>query len=111
VVESAEASDRFLWDFRRTLVDMFAEEHYHTATEFFHKQGVQTYSEASGVSLEPLEDALLSKKQVDIPMGEFWFRSLHPWNMYYVGRARCGVGGARVRQAARGGGVVDGRRL
>ncbi|HKP15655.1 MAG TPA: glycosyl hydrolase [Gemmatimonadaceae bacterium] len=84
VVESADASDRFLWDFRRTLVDMFAEEHYGTATEFLHKQGLQTYSEASGVSLEPLEDVLLSKKQVDIPMGEFWFRSLHPWNMYYV---------------------------
>ena len=83
VVESAEASDRFLWDFRRTLVDMFAEEHYETATEFLHKQGLETYSEASGVSLEPLEDALLNKKQVDIPMGEFWHRSLHPWRMYY----------------------------
>jgi len=84
VVESAEASDRFLWDFRRTLVDMFAEEHYKTATDFLHKQGLETYSEASGVSLEPLEDALLNKKQVDIPMGEFWFRSLHPWLMYHV---------------------------
>src|SRR5688572_3803243 len=84
VVESAETSDRFLWDFRRTLVDMFAEEHYLTATQFFHKQGLRTYSEASGVSLEPLEDVLLNKKHVDIPMGEFWFRSLHPWNMYHV---------------------------
>src|SRR5829696_6622947 len=83
VVESADASDRFLWDFRRTIVDMFAEHHYGTATEFFRKQGLGTYSEASGVSLEPLEDALLNKKQVDIPMGEFWFRSLHPWAMYY----------------------------
>src|SRR5687768_131952 len=84
VVESADASDRFLWDFRRTLVDMFAEHHYGAATEFFHGQGLRTYSEASGVSLEPLEDALLSKKHVDIPMGEFWFRSLHPWTMYHV---------------------------
>ena len=84
VVESAEVSDRFLWDFRRTLVDMFAENHYGAATHFLHAQGIQTYSEASGVSLEPLEDALLNKKQVDIPMGEFWFRSLHPWAMYYA---------------------------
>ena len=84
VVESAEVSDRFLWDFRRTLVDMFAENHYGTATRFLHAQGIRTYSEASGVSLEPLEDALLNKKQVDIPMGEFWFRSLHPWAMYYA---------------------------
>jgi hypothetical protein len=83
VVESAEVSDRFLWDFRRTLVDMIAEEFYGTATRYIHGQGLKTYSEASGVSLEPLEDALLNKKQVDIPMGEFWMRSLHPWEMYY----------------------------
>ncbi|HET9797315.1 MAG TPA: glycosyl hydrolase, partial [Gemmatimonadaceae bacterium] len=73
-----------LWDFRRTLVDMFAENHYGTATRFLHAQGIGTYGEASGVSLEPLEDALLNKKQVDVPMGEFWFRSLHPWAMYYA---------------------------
>jgi len=30
VVESAEISDRFLWDFRRTLIDMFAENFYGT---------------------------------------------------------------------------------
>jgi hypothetical protein len=83
VVESAEASDRFLWDFRRTLVDMFAENHYAAATAFFHAQGLTTYGEASGVSLEPLEDALLNKKHVDIPMGEFWMRPLHPPAMYY----------------------------
>jgi hypothetical protein len=83
VVESAEVSDRFLWDFRRTLADMFAENHYGVATEFFHQQGIQTYAEAAGVSLEIPEDTLLNKKQVDIPMGEFWMRDLHPTAMYY----------------------------
>ncbi len=28
VVESAEASDRFLWDFRKTIADLIADEHY-----------------------------------------------------------------------------------
>jgi hypothetical protein len=83
VVESAEVSDRFLWDFRRTLADMFAENHYGVATEFFHQQGMQTYGEAAGVSLEIPEDTLLNKKHVDIPMGEFWMRDLHPTAMYY----------------------------
>ena len=83
VVESAETSDRFLWDFRRTLVDMFAENHYAHGDGVLPRAGLRTYSEAAGVSLEPLEDALLNKKQVDIPMGEFWFRVLHPWLMYY----------------------------
>ncbi len=83
VVGNREISDRFLWDFRRTLADMFAENHFKTATEYLNKQGIKTYGEVSGVSLEILEDALLNKKYVDIPMGEFWFRSLHPDLMYY----------------------------
>ena len=83
VVESAEVSDRFLWDFRRTLADMFATNHYGVATEFLHRQGLSTYGEASGVSLEIPEDTLLNKKYVDIPMGEFWMRDLHPPAMYY----------------------------
>jgi hypothetical protein len=83
VVESAEVSDRFLWDFRRTLADMFAENHYGVISNFLRKQGIGTYGEASGVSLEILEDALLCKKFMDIPMGEFWVHALHPQMMYY----------------------------
>ncbi|MFD2162523.1 glycosyl hydrolase [Paradesertivirga mongoliensis] len=83
VYKNSEISDRFLWDFRRTLVDMFAENHYGTVTDFLNKQGIKTYSEAGGVSLESMEDALLNKKYVDIPMGEFWVRDLHPSSMYY----------------------------
>ncbi|MBN2697498.1 MAG: hypothetical protein JXR52_01625 [Bacteroidales bacterium] len=84
VVESAEMSDRFLWDFRRTLADMFAENHYGTITGIAHEKGLRTYGEASGVSLEVMEDALLNKKQVDVPMGEFWVWDLHPGIMYRV---------------------------
>lgn len=83
VVGSSETSDRFLWDFRRTLIDMFAENHYGVITGYLHKQGIKTYGEAGGVSLESIEDALLNKKYVDIPMGEFWVRDLHPSSMYY----------------------------
>jgi hypothetical protein len=83
VVKNSDVSDRFLWDFRRTLADMFAENHFSVVTDYMRKSGIGTYGEVSGVSLEILEDALLSKKYVDIPMGEFWFRSLHPDLMYY----------------------------
>ena len=83
VIESSEISDRFLWDFRRTLADMFAENHFKTITEYLHDQGIKTYGEVSGVSLEILEDALLCKKYVDIPMGEFWRGVMHPDLMYY----------------------------
>lgn len=83
VVGSGTISDRVLWDFRRTLADMFAENHYKVLTDYLNRQGLKTYGEASGVSLEILEDALLCKKYVDYPMGEFWYRPLHPALMYY----------------------------
>ena len=83
IVGSAEESDRFLWDFRRTLVDLIAENHYGTITGYLNKQGIKTYGEAGGVSLESIEDALLNKKYVNIPMGEFWVKDLHPSSMYY----------------------------
>ncbi|MCJ7447349.1 MAG: hypothetical protein MUO72_06650 [Bacteroidales bacterium] len=83
IVENPEISDRFLWDFRRTLADMFAENHFSVITDYMKRNSIGTYGEVSGVSLEILEDALLSKKFVDIPMGEFWFSALHPELMYY----------------------------
>ena len=83
VMGSADISDRFLWDFRRTLVDLIAENHYGAIADYLHRQGIKTYGEAGGVSLESIEDALLNKKFMDIPMGEFWVKDLHPSSMYY----------------------------
>jgi hypothetical protein len=84
VVESADVSDRFLWDFRRTIIDLLADSHYGTMDRMAHQHGMGIYSEASGISLEIIEDSLLNKSQVDIPMGEFWVRALHPEAMYYM---------------------------
>ncbi|HVU45511.1 MAG TPA: glycosyl hydrolase, partial [Terracidiphilus sp.] len=84
VVGSAETSDRFLWDFRRTLADLFASEYYGTMDQELHKDGMKAYAEASGVALEIPEDTLLNKSEVDIPMAEFWVHALHPESMYYV---------------------------
>ena len=84
VVESADASDRFLWDFRRTLADLYAGEFYGTVDSELHKIGMKAYSEASGVALEIPEDTLLNKSHIDIPMAEFWVHALHPESMYYV---------------------------
>jgi len=83
VVESAEASDRFLWDFRRTLADMWADYHYGVMADLLGKHGVGIYAEAAGVSLEIPEDTLLNKSKVAIPMGEFWAGKMHPPLMYY----------------------------
>jgi hypothetical protein len=83
VVESADVSDRFLWDFRRTLADLWADAHYGTMAEKLRERGIGIYAEAAGVSLEMPEDTLLNKSKVEIPMGEFWVHDLHPHLMYF----------------------------
>ena len=84
VVESADVSDRFLWDFRRTLADMFADNYYGTMESELKKLNMGSYAEASGVALEIPEDTLGNKKFIDVPMGEFWVHALHPESMYLV---------------------------
>ncbi len=84
VVENADVSDRFMWDFRRTLADLYAGDFYGTMDNELHKLGMKAYSEASGVALEIPEDTLLNKRHIDIPMAEFWVRALHPESEYYV---------------------------
>lgn len=84
VVGSAQVSDRFLWDFRRTLADLYADSFYGTMEKMLEQQGMKSYAEASGVALEIPEDTLLNKSKVDVPMAEFWVHALHPESMYYV---------------------------
>ena len=84
VVGSADSSDRFLWDFRRTIVDLIAEAHYGTMSDLLKRKGMGIYAEAPGVSMEILEDTLLTKSRVEIPMGEFWLGRMHPPPEYYV---------------------------
>jgi hypothetical protein len=72
VVGSAAASDAFLWDFRRTIADMLADNHYAVAAAYFKQHGIGLYAEAMGTDLPTTGDGLLNKGQVTIPMGEFW---------------------------------------
>jgi hypothetical protein len=85
VVGSADISDRFLWDFRRTIADLLAEAHYGTMDRLVKSLGMSgIYAEAEGVSMEIIEDTLLNKSKVDVPMGEFWLGKMHPAPEYYV---------------------------
>ena len=72
IVGSAEASERFLWDWRRTIADVLAEYHYKLPGEMLHQRGLKVYGEAAGANSPMLQDALQNKGLVDIPMGEFW---------------------------------------
>ncbi len=83
IVQSSEASDRFLWDFRRTIADLLAENHYTLAAKYLRQFGVGLYAEAEGPFSPTTADSLLNKGQVDIPMAEFWTPRVGKKDTYY----------------------------
>ena len=72
VVGSAAISDAFLWDFRRTMAELLAENHYGTFTAAIKPAGLELDAEAMGTDLPTDGDGLLNKGNVSLPMGEFW---------------------------------------
>jgi (4-O-methyl)-D-glucuronate---lignin esterase len=72
VVESAEASDRFLWDFRETIADLTAENHYDQLTTILHERGMGRYSESHEGGRAFIADGMEVKRAADIPMSAMW---------------------------------------
>ncbi|HVX66060.1 MAG TPA: glycosyl hydrolase, partial [Bryobacteraceae bacterium] len=72
VVESAEASDRFLWDFRKTIADLTAEYHYDQIGTSLHERGMGRYSESQESQRVFVADGMEVKRNADIPMSAMW---------------------------------------
>ena len=68
VVDSPAVSERFLWDVRRTIADLFAENYYGHFTELCHQHGLESDFEPYTGPFESLQ----SGASADLPMGEFW---------------------------------------
>jgi len=69
IVENAGVTDRFLWDFRRTIADLSADNLFGRTAELCHAKGLQLESEAYGGSYF---DNLQTLGRTDVPFGEFW---------------------------------------
>ncbi|HEV2579037.1 MAG TPA: glycosyl hydrolase [Acidobacteriaceae bacterium] len=78
VVESSEASDRFLYDFRQTLADLVVENHYDQLTDLLHARGMGRYSESHEQSRSLIADGMEVKRSADIPMGAMWVPDAGP---------------------------------
>ena len=72
IVESAESSDRFLWDFRKTLSDLVAENHYDQLTDILHARGMGRYTESHEGGRAFIGDGMEVKRLADIPMSATW---------------------------------------
>jgi hypothetical protein len=72
VVESAASSDRFLWDFRKTLSELVAEYHYDQLTDILHARGMGRYTESHEGGRAFIGDGMDVKRRADIPMSATW---------------------------------------
>ncbi|CAN5635867.1 hypothetical protein BH11ARM2_BH11ARM2_36830 [soil metagenome] len=69
IIDTKEKSERFLWDLRRTIADLYAEDYFGRAAELAHQNGIRFSTEPYG---NGGFDTIQSGGKADIPMGEFW---------------------------------------
>jgi hypothetical protein len=75
VVDNPAVSERFLWDVRRTIADLFAENYFGHFAELCHQHGLMNAVEPYTGPFESLQ----SGAPADVVMGEFWSGSQgHP---------------------------------
>jgi hypothetical protein len=72
VVGSAEASDRFLWDFRKTIAEMTAEYTYDQLSDILNKRGMGRYSQGHEFLRQYVVDGMDVKRSATVPMGVAW---------------------------------------
>ena len=72
IVASAESSDRFLWDFRRTIAQLFVEGHYGQIAESAKERNLTLYGEALEDNRPQLGDDIEMRRHADIPMAAMW---------------------------------------
>ncbi len=71
IVNSRAESDRFLFDYRRTLGDLAIDGHYKLFRDNAHKHGLLIHPESGGPHAVPI-DAQQCLGMDDAPMSEFW---------------------------------------
>ncbi len=72
VVGSAEASDQFLWDFRKTIQDLVADEHYGELEAVLHERSMGHYGESHEGGRALIADGMEVKKFNEVPMSAMW---------------------------------------
>lgn len=69
IIDSKEKSERFLWDLRKTIAELYAANYYGHFAELAHQNGMKFSTEPYG---NGGFDTMQSGSKADIPMAEFW---------------------------------------
>lgn len=72
VVGGVAGTDRFLYDYRRTLTELLSNEYYATLAAEAHRRGMTYYAEALEDGRPQLGDDLAMRSHADVPMGAMW---------------------------------------
>jgi len=72
VIKSTADTDHFLWDFRRTIGQLLAENHYGEISDDLHAHGMKYYGEALEMHRPSLGDDMEMRSKTDVPMGAMW---------------------------------------
>ncbi len=75
LVGSREDSERFLFDYRRTLADLMSSEHYGVVAKAAHENGLIVYGEALEDNRPSLGDDMTMRSHADVPMAAMWTHS------------------------------------
>jgi hypothetical protein len=81
IIENRDVSNRFLADFRKTVGDCVADNHYGIFAELSHARGLGVHPESGGPHAGPF-DAIKCMGRSDIALGEFWVPSPHRSKLY-----------------------------
>ncbi|MCJ2183460.1 glycoside hydrolase [Novosphingobium sp. 1949] len=65
-------TDKFLYDYRRTLADLLASEHYGTVAKVAHENDLKVYGEALEDHRPMLGDDMAMRSHTDVPMAAMW---------------------------------------
>ncbi|UWX55535.1 glycosyl hydrolase [Maribacter litopenaei] len=68
IVGDLYQSEKFLWDFRKTIGEMISDYHYDIIGEELHKRGMKRYTESHEGGRIYLADGMDVKRNADIPM-------------------------------------------
>jgi hypothetical protein len=72
LVGTRAEADKFLYDYRRTLADLLASEHYGTVAKVAHENGLIVYGEALEDKRPMLGDDMSMRSHTDVPMAAMW---------------------------------------
>lgn len=72
IIKSAEESEKFLWDWRKTISELVAENHYDQLTDILAKYGMKRYTESHENGRVYIVDGMDVKRRAAVPMSAWW---------------------------------------